>query len=91
MNKKMAEENSVEGKLSIGDLRRMIKSARALGGLSQVNSQITMKQACDIYEAAITGREDAEIPNGIHYDIYKRRNVPSRDSLIIRNILRDCA
>lgn len=91
MNKKMANEKSVEGKLSIGDLRRMIQSARDLGGKSQVNSQFTIEQVCDIYSAALEGRDDAEIPCGMKYDVYKRRDVTSKDSLIIRNILRDCA
>lgn len=91
MNKKMANEKSIEGKLSVGELRRMIQSARELGGKSQVNPQFTMQQVCDIYSAALGDRDDAEVPEGMKYDVYRRRNVPSKDSLIIRNILRDCA
>jgi hypothetical protein len=91
MNKKMANAKSIEGKLSIGQLREMIESARAMGGMSQVNPAFTMAQVCDIYKRAIQDRSVEEIPSGVHYDVYKRRNVPSKDSLIIRNILRDCA
>lgn len=91
MNKRLAGEKSVQGRLSVGELREMIKSARALGGMSQVNPAFTMAQVCDIYEGALQDRSGSEIPKGTHYDVYKRRDVPSKDSLIIRNILRDCA
>jgi hypothetical protein len=51
----------------------------------------SMREVCDVYEKALEGRDDAEIPLGFYHDVYKRRDVPSKDSLIIRNILRDCA
>lgn len=91
MNRAMSKTKSVEGKLSIGELRRMIASARGLGGMSTVNPAFTMGEVCEIYENAIKGRDDAEIPKGLVHDVYRRRDVPSKDSLIIRNILRDCA
>jgi hypothetical protein len=91
MNKRMASQKSTEGLLSIGELRTMIKSARELNGRSQVNAMFSMREVCDVYEKALEGRDDAEIPLGFYHDVYKRRDVPSKDSLIIRNILRDCA
>ena len=91
MNKKLAGEKSIEGRLSIGELRQMITSARKRGGVSRVNEIFTMEKVCDIYEGAFAGRDDGEVPKGMKYDVYKRRDVPSKDSLIIRNILRDCA
>jgi hypothetical protein len=91
MNKRMASEKSTQSRLSIGELRQMIAAARDRGGLSRVNAQIYLAQACDIYEGALAGRPDDEVPAGMKYDVYKRHDVPSMDSLIIRNILRDCA
>lgn len=91
MNKLAAKQISQSGEISIGELRRMISEARPRGGMSKVNPQFTLEQTCDIFEQALAGRDDAEIPKGMRYDPYKNREVPSRDSLIIRNILRDCS
>jgi hypothetical protein len=91
MNKQTARKKSREGLLSVGELRIMIRSAKNRGGLSQVNPQFTLKQTCDIFENALADREDSEIPSGMRLDVYKNRMVPSRDSLIIYNILRDCS
>lgn len=90
MNKKLAKEKSVAGQISIGELRQMITAARPRGGLSRVNPQFTLEQTCDIFERALAGRDDAEIPKGTRYDPYKNREMASRDSLTICNILRDC-
>jgi hypothetical protein len=91
MNKKLAKEKSIAGEISVGELRKMIATARPRGGMSRVNPQFTLEQTCDIFEKALTGRDDTEIPSGMRLDTYRQQMVPSRDSLIIRNILRDCA
>lgn len=91
MNKATANTKSRESKISIGELRIMIEKARERGGLSSVNPMFTMEQVCGIYLAALADRDPAEVPAGMKFDAYKRRDVPSKDSLIIRNILRDCA
>lgn len=90
MNKKLAKEKSVAGQISVGELRQMIAAARHRGGLSRVNPQFTLEQTCDIFERALAGRDDGEIPKGTRYDPYKNREMASRDSLTICNILRDC-
>ena len=91
MNKIEAKAQSVAGALSIGQLREFIESARSRGGMSKVNPQFTLEQTCEIYKNALEDRADDEIPKGMKYDVFRRRDVPSKDSLIIRNILRDCA
>ena len=91
MNKRDAKAESISGTISIGQLRGFIKSALSRGGMSKVNPQLTLAQSCEIYKTALQDRADDETPNGIKYDVYRRRDVPTKDSLIICNILRDCA
>lgn len=91
MNKRDAKAKSLAGEISIGELRKMIADAKTRGGMSKVNPQFTLAETCDIYEKALAGRDDSEVPKGVRYDAYCRRDVPSRDSLKIANILRDCA
>lgn len=93
MNRKIAKAKSLASETSIGDLRKMIEGARRPGLRSRVNQAFTMEQVCDIYLAALAGRDDAEIPAGLRDDPYSSvgRKRPTGDSLIIMNILRDCA
>lgn len=91
MNKRDARERSTQGTLSIADLRGLIAAKRGAGGMSKLNPQFTLEQALDVLERGIAARDAAEVPPGLRYDIYKERNVPSRDALIIQNILRECA
>ena len=91
MNKQEAKRISISSTLSIGQLRQYIADARGRPWQSRVNSEFAMAQVCEIYERALAGRDDAEVPDGVRYNVYKHRNEPSKDSLIIYNILRDCA
>lgn len=91
MNKTEAKKQAVNNARTIGDLRKLIASKRGGDGFSKVNSAIPLDRALDIFEAAIAGRDEAEIPKGLRYDVYKRRDVPSKDSMIVANILRECA
>lgn len=91
MNRRAANTKSRASEICIGELRGMIAEARRRGGMSRVNPMFTMEQACDIYAAAIKDRPDDEVPAGMVRDVYRDGMKPSRDSLIIRNILRDCA
>lgn len=91
MNKRDAKAKSIAGEISVGELRKLIVEAKTRGGMSKVNPQFTLEQTCDIFEKALAGRDDAEVPKGIRHDPYRRRDMPSRDSLMIANILRDCA
>jgi hypothetical protein len=94
MNRKAAQDRAREEKLSVGDLRQMIMSARFRGGMSKVNPAFSTDEVCDIYEAALAGRDDAEILKAWRPDIHSRHagaQKPSRDFLQVTNILRDCA
>jgi hypothetical protein len=91
MNKTKARKLSQEGKLSIGELRAMIRNARTRTGMSSVNPALPIQRVLDIYDAALAQRPDAEVPAGMKCDPYTGRMRPSRDSLIIANVLRDCA
>lgn len=90
MNRRAAKEKATSGQVSIGDLRKLIAEARPRGGMSRVNPQFTLEQTCDIFERALAGRDDVEVPKGMRYDPYKRRAIATRDSLLINNVLRDC-
>jgi hypothetical protein len=91
MNKQLAKAQSIAGKLTVGELRALIAKGRQRGGVSRVNAAIPMDVICGIYEGALAGREDSEAPKGTTYDVYRRCDRPSKDSLTICNILRDCA
>lgn len=92
MGKQAAKKLAESETLSIGDLRRMIAKAKGSAALSSVNPQFTLDQTCDIYEAALQGRDDAEIPKAWRSDPYSATGAfkPTRDVLIITNICRDC-
>ena len=90
MNKRAAKARALEGTLSIGDLRTMIRETSAVGH-STVNPAITLEKALEIYLAAIKERKDSEVPKVWKLDVYSGREKPTRDVLLITNILRDCA
>lgn len=93
MNKRDANKQALENTRTVADLRAMVANARGRGGMSKVNPQFTLEQTCDIYAAALKDRKDDEVPAGMRRDVYSRteRMKPSRDSLMISNILRDCS
>lgn len=81
MNKREARNQAQENTRSIGDLMQLIAAARGRGGMSRVNPQFPLEEVLDIYEGVIGKRPMDEVPDGM----------TSRNSLIIANILRDCA
>lgn len=93
MNKRAAQELSRSGTLSIGELRKKITDARGKRSFSVVNPAIPHEQVLSIYESALEGRDDSEVPAGMRPDIYSNVGAmkPTKDALIIQNILRDCA
>lgn len=90
MNKREARRQATENQRSIADLRKLIADRRGAGGMSKVNRMFTLEQALDIFERGIAERDAAEVPEGLRYDVYKNCDRPSRDALIITNILREC-
>lgn len=92
MNRVEAKRISEAGEISLGELRSFIRKARgtANGKMSRVNPQFTLAMVCDTYLSALGGRLDSETPAGMRRDNSGRMK-PTRDGLIIRNILRDCA
>lgn len=91
MNKRAARQKAMEGGISIGELREMIASARGRGGMSRVNPVFELERTLDIFDAAMRDRDAAEIPTTMRRDPYSRtgRLKPTRDVLLITNILRD--
>lgn len=92
MNKKAAQELARSETLSIGDLRKMIDEGKSKGGMSSLNPSITMEMSHQIFSNVFEGRDDSEIPKAWQRDIYSRHadaQKPSRDFLIVTNILRD--
>ena len=92
MGKQGAKKRADEGGISIGELRVMIAKARGRGGPCNINPQLTHEQACDIFERALEGRADDEVPKTLTPDVYRPgRMRATRDHLTISNILRVCA
>lgn len=93
MNKTKAKELSRSGTLTVGELRAMISNVKDRGGMSRLNDAVPFSRACEAYEGALAGRSDDEKPVGMRTDPYSRVGAlkPTRDALIIQNILRDCA
>lgn len=91
MNKRAARERALEGALSVGELRQMIKRRRGAGGMSKVNPAIDLDRALGIYADALGDRPDDEVPRVWKPDPYSRagRMKPTADALLITNILRD--
>jgi hypothetical protein len=70
----------------------LIQSARSRCGASKVNPSIPLDRALDIYEAALSSRAEDAVLGGMVEDAYRPgRYRASRDLLLVRNILRDCA
>ena len=90
MGKRAAKLLAQSETLTIRDLRAMIERSRAAGGMSSVNPAIPLEKTCEIFSAALDGRQDEEIPKAWRRDVYTGRQKPSRDALIMVNILRDC-
>lgn len=91
MNKSKAMIEAKSNARSIGELRALIAAKRGGSGISKVNPQFTLEEALNIFDAAIKDRPGEEIPAGMRYDPYLNKDVPSRDALIIKNILWECA
>lgn len=92
MGKRAAKERADAGGISIGQLRAMISEARGRGGPCRINPNLSHEQACDIFERALEGRPDDEVPKTLAPDVYRAgRMRATRDHLTISNILRVCA
>lgn len=92
MGKSEAKKRADAGGISIGDLRRMIALSRGRGGACRINKSLTHEEACDIFERALDGRVDDEIPKTLSEDIFRPGRVrATKDHLLISNILRVCA
>ena len=90
MNKTTARAMARDNKLTIAELRELIDGANP-AGMSRVNPTLPKSMALDIYRRAVAERAADETPKGTRFDVYRRREIPSKDALIIANILIDCA
>ena len=82
MNKQVAKRKAETETFQVGDLRKMIASARSRGGVSSVNSQFAIHETCEIYDGCLDGLPDTAM--------FPRSHRPG-DVLRLTNILRDCA
>ena len=91
MNKRAAKAKTLEGTITIGELRRMIDNVRGEDRQSRVNPAFHLRDTVDIFEKAIAGRKDDEVPRIQKSDPYSRtgRMMATRDFLLITNILRE--
>ena len=87
MNKSEASEQAYTNRRTVGELRTLIDVRRFAVGRSRINRDLTVTQVLDIFEAALENRPDDEIPVGSKHPA---RGM-TRDGLLIRNILRECA
>jgi hypothetical protein len=91
MGKSEAKKRADAGGISIGDLREMIAKARGKRTVCNINPQLTHEEALDIFEKGLAGRDDSEVPITLAEDVYRpNRMKPTRDHLVISNILRVC-
>lgn len=90
MGKRKARAAAMAGNISVGQLREAISSMRGVDGMSRVNPAFPLDYVLNIYMGALDGRPDDEVPKPETYDIYRERMKPSRDSMLVTNILRDC-
>jgi hypothetical protein len=91
MKRADAKRIAAEGGKTFGELRRLIAGARGKSRMSLVNPAFPLEFALDIYERGIADRRDDEVATGTRYDAGRRRVVRTGESLIVQNILRDCA
>ena len=92
MNKRKAQAMADAGGFSIRELRQAIADSRGRQAVSTVNPAILYNDALDIYDRSLSQRLDDEVPVMWKPDPYSRsgRMQPTRDRLIVVNILRDC-
>lgn len=92
MGKTEAKKLADAGGISVGDLRKMIADARGKRSVCNINPQLEHGQALDIFEAALAGRDDAEVPKTLTEDVYRPGRLKATpDHLLISNILRVAA
>lgn len=91
MGKSEANKRADAGGISIGDLREMIAKARGKRAVCAINPNLTHEQALDIFDAALAGRDAAEVPKTRVPDVYRAGHMrTTKDHLMISNILRVC-
>ena len=92
IGKQKAHAIAREERLTFGDLKVMIAAAATKNGMSSVNRQFTLARVCEIYAAALDGRPDVEVPKAWRPDPYSSSGAvkPSKNFMIVTNILRDC-
>jgi len=92
MNKRAATKYIDENKVTLGELRGMIKTARGRGGMSSVNKQFTLEQTLDIFDATMKDDErgDDIVVVPWVYSGRLQRDIRSKSFLCAVNIIRDC-
>lgn len=91
MNKRDAHTAAFNNVATVSSLLAMIDAKRGSGGMSKINRSIPLETSLRILRDAIKDRALDEVMEGNKSDRYTGYRVMSRDGLIIRNILMECA
>lgn len=89
MNKQKAKKLACANTLSVGELRELLDAAPTYA-MSRVNTALPLPVAIGIYRDALAGRADDDVPDGMCWSAMYQCDMPSQDSMLITNILRDC-
>jgi hypothetical protein len=90
MNRATAKRLATAGGYTFGELRGLIASARGARPRSRVNPAFPLEAVLDMFVRAIANRGDNEVATSTRYDCV-RGVVRTGESLIVQNILRECA
>jgi hypothetical protein len=90
MNRATAKRLATAGGYTFGELRGLIASARGARLKSRVNPAFPLETVLDMFVRAIASRGDDEVATSTRYDCV-RGLVRTGESMIVQNILRECA
>ncbi len=93
MTKKAATALIYSKTLTFGFLKEKIREKEAKGqlGASKLNPSLTIQQVCEIFAGAFAERNDSDVVEAERYSPTRDRYIMTKDALIARNILVECA
>ena len=80
-SKRRARQRAYEEAITCGELKQMVTNTRGRGGQSCVNPQFSLEDVLDMFDGALQGRADDDVPRDSH-----RRS----DIMLTINVLREC-
>lgn len=99
MNKSQAKQEGASNTRTVAELRALVEARKAVVPRhkpSKVIPSMFVWQICDIFLEALKDRPDDEVPSGTKWPPHRDgtnvlSNLPSDQTVLVRNILRDCA